>query len=557
MKHKNCRIAVLSIALSAIAPMCEASSLPAPADAARIDVIPEQENIPDTTQKIVAPDAATIVNAPEGSSEIAYELRSIRFAGGSLFSDAELNEIASPYLGDVTLDHLWKVASAVTRYYRDKGYFLSRAYVPEQELNNTTAEIRIIEGHISEVEFTIDNADSYIIRKLTKDLKQQKPISASYLESYMLRINDLGGIDASGVLKPASETKEGAVGLIVKKADKTENIGSIAVNNFGSRFLGAYQATANVTLNTVGLQTTDIYGSVSLPFDELRYIGAQHTVPFYPQWEMRLSGSYVYARPGSNLSAFDIKSDATNMGLGVYYKPIRQRLENLTFGAKFDLQNTNSDIFSDVALSRDRIRVIDISANYNLSDSWNGFNAFDAHYRQGVEWFGASDEGNPLLTRADAEPDFSVFKLYASRQQFLPHNFSINAALSAQISDAPLFSSEEFGYGGRAFGRAYNPSEITGDQGVSSSIELRYATRDDENHLSFMPYGFYDIGKIWEKGTAPDMSASSAGFGMVVSHDLGISLDAGLAFPLTKTQENPLYGNDSNPRAYFQTRFNF
>ena len=550
-------ITILFLILGSIASVSHASSLPAPADAARIDVIPKQQVAPTTNNNITAPEASISVNAPEGSNKIAYELNNIKFKGNTRFSSDELTSVVSSHMGNVTLDHLWKIAADITRYYRDEGYFLSRAYVPKQELDNSTATIHIVEGYIGHVTFENITSHNIVIQQLTQQLKAQHPLSVAQLESYMLRLNDLGGINASGILQPLTDEEEGAVELVIAKANKVDEIGSININNHGSRFLGAYQATANASLNLFSVHTTNIYGSLSLPADELRYIGVQHKIPLYPKWEAQLLGSYVYARPGSDLSAFDIKSDAVNLGAGLYYKSIRQRQENLTLGMKLDLQNTNSDIFSDVALSRDRIRTLDFSANYNLSDHWNGYNIIDAHYRQGVEWFGASNEGNPLLTRADADPDFSVFKIYALRQQFLPYHLSLHTAFSAQISDAPLFSSEEFGYGGRAFGRAYNPSEITGDQGVSSSVELRYAIPNLPHTFSLTPYGFYDIGKIWEKGSTPDESASSAGVGMTVSHHSGISLDAGLALPLTKAQDTPLYGNGSNPRFYVQTRFGF
>ena len=106
-------------------------------------------------------------------------------------------------------------------------------------------------------------------------------------------------------------------------------------------------------------------------------------------------------------------------------------------------------------------------------------------------------------------------------------------------------------------GRAYDPSEITGDQGLAGTVELRYTGFAPLGSISASPYGFYDIGKVWNKGLGEDQSASSAGAGLIFAHDNGLSLDTGIAFPLTRDIDTPLYGDEENPRLYVKTQFRF
>ena len=130
---------------------------------------------------------------------------------------------------------------------------------------------------------------------------------------------------------------------------------------------------------------------------------------------------------------------------------------------------------------------------------------------------------------------------------------------AGQVASAPLFSSEEFGYGGQRFGRAFDPSEITGDHGVAAGLELFYTDFPRYKSFEFMPFAFVDMGKVWNEDAGVGSStAASAGFGLNVTHPKsGISASVGMAWPLIREVESPLHGNGSSPRAYFQLRKSF
>jgi hemolysin activation/secretion protein len=130
--------------------------------------------------------------------------------------------------------------------------------------------------------------------------------------------------------------------------------------------------------------------------------------------------------------------------------------------------------------------------------------------------------------------------------------------VSGQIASKPLFSSEEFGYGGQDFGRAYDPSELVGDSGIKGSLEIRYLGLKPGFDVNLSPYAFYDIGKVWNEDTGGiSESGSSAGFGVSISHSTGFSGNFGLAYPLTRKINTPIDGNPEGPRYLFQARYSF
>ncbi|MBY0354143.1 MAG: BamA/TamA family outer membrane protein [Rickettsiales bacterium] len=121
-----------------------------------------------------------------------------------------------------------------------------------------------------------------------------------------------------------------------------------------------------------------------------------------------------------------------------------------------------------------------------------------------------------------------------------------------------LPASEEFGIGGPSFGRAYDLSEIMGDEGVAGSLEVRYQAIPEWRGLQTVPYIYYDLGKVWNNDTdGESFSAASAGLGVRFAHELGINAQLGLAFPLTREPERPIYGDHHSPRLLMQLGYGF
>ena len=84
------------------------------------------------------------------------------------------------------------------------------------------------------------------------------------------------------------------------------------------------------------------------------------------------------------------------------------------------------------------------------------------------------------------------------RIQTLTQSLRAVFAMNGQYALSQLLSSEEFGFGGVPFGHAYDPSQLTGDHGVSARAEGQFTVpyKDDFLRASEL-YTFYDIGSVW------------------------------------------------------------
>lgn len=535
-----------------------AQVIPGPADAGRIEVPMFEPRAEEAPAGVDVPQQTLDFAAPEGAAGIAFELKGVRIEGVTAFSENELADIYAPYVGrKITLDMVWAFAGQITERYRAKRFFLSRAFVPAQEIEDGTIVIRVVEGHVGRVEWQGGVKESRIIRQLTEELLQNRPLSTNVLESYLLRVNDLPGHSYRAVVQPSKAGAEEAAVTLAMVPQEKQGQGLVSFDNYGSRFLGPLQASLYYNDSFIPMQQTYLSLSASTPADELKYGAVLHQIPVLPRVNLELNGSYVVAEPGYSLEINEIESKSAEVGVGITYQPIRQWLENMTIGVKLTGKDTDTDILG-TPLIRDRVRVLRTSFAYDRADILSGYSYWNASFSRGLEIFGSSSEGEADLSRLEAAPDFMKVDFSYTRQQPISNDWLVLARVAGQWADSPLYSSEEFGFGGQGFGRAYDPSEITGDHGIAASAELRYNSAPAIGQLQFVPFAFYDVGKVWNIDAGLDGSASSAGLGVAITLPSGISATLTAAQPLTRDIDNPINGGgEKAPRLSFGLSYKF
>lgn len=549
---------LVTAGLFSAAAMAQLTQLPGSADPNRVQ---PRQVLPPSTVAPTLPTAPSEVelNIPENAENIPLALRRIDIQGVTAFDREELQAISQPRLNksSTTMATIWEIIGDINTLYRREGYFLSRAYVAEQDVSSGNVVINAVEGYISDVLLPEQFQDSRIVRSAVRRLTEQRPVTIAAVDELLLRLNDVTGSYVSGALAPTDETandvaaEPGAVSLILT-AEKSIGAGRITADNYGSRFLGPWTVTGLYQASIIPMQRTNFSASTSIPPDELKYAAINHTVPVTADVDVSLFASRIESAPGGTLAANDINSDVTNMGITGRWQLIRQRRHNLALGLTLDGQNSNGDVFGDTPLTRDRIRAARLMAEMDITDGWQGFNSLTITLNKGLSWLGASDEGDANLSRAEADPEFLATQISYQRQQVLPHSFLATFSLAGQYASGPLFSAEEFGYGGQTFGRAYDPSEIIGDHGLVAALELAYTNLSFGENISLQPYAFYDIGKVWNEDTDGDIaSAASAGAGIRLFLPYGVNANLGAAFPLTKPAAIPQYGHEQDPRLMF------
>ena len=554
---------ILSIFQSlVVCPKIVAAQVTGPADAGRVEdrikVIPPLNN---TKSMPSLGGNVENQNAPVGSEQITFVLKDIQLNGGASLSPEAVKATYAEFLNkNVTLDKVWVIASRLTALLQNEGYFLSRVYVPQQEIDGGKIQLNVVEGYVSEISLDDKAKNNHFVSDWTKRIQNQKPLKIKDIESLLLRLNDLPGNNYRAVLELPQDKNapEGATRLSILTVPK-KIIARTSIDNYGSRYLGPVEITQQVSMSLLPNQKTDLTLLSAIPSSELKYGGFTHSIPLDYFWGMDISASLTSAHPGYTLKVQDIVNKSRNYGIGFTYHQVRQRDEDLSFRISYDARDVESKILSSFPLATDHIRMLRASANYQKQDSLGGYNLGDVTLSQGLSLFGASEAGDSNLSRSQAKPDVQKLEMSYSRIQPLPYDLSAVTSLSGQLASGPLYASEEFGFGGQNMGRAYDSSEITGDSGIAGSLELRYQGLPATYDVLVMPYAFYDIGKVWNRDTGQrePLSASSAGAGFRISSNIGLSANLGFAVPLTREIETPLTSHKNGPRYIFQLSYDF
>ena len=534
-------------------------TLPGSADAGRVQQ--DKESVaPAPVSPSVLPmaPAAPTAQAPEGAAQVKFELKALVVDGATVYSSENL---LSPYrdrIGQqVTLKDIYAIADEIGARYRDGGYFLSRVEVPDQSISNGVVHIAVTEGYIGKVDVR-DGTTNSVMRAYMKRITDEKPLTTKTLESALLSLNDMPGVSYRAVLSamPNGDKGESLLTLLPQKKDPT---GSVGFDNYGSKFLGPHEVTATVSGSVAPLNQTTVSGLMSIPSKMLGFGTIHHAVTVLPDLIIAAEAGVTKARPGYNLAPLDIDSTATDVNVSIQYQWVRQRLENLATSLMIEGRNVHSDL-SDTPLTREHVRVARAKITYDKVDGWKGSNVMNFTVSRGIDGLGSSKAGDLELSRSEAKPDFTKLELGVSRLQNITRDWAVLLQGDGQWANGTLYASEEFGYGGQNFGRAFDSSEITGDKGAEGAIELRYDGWRDLQPINIEPYAFYDYGFIINNDPTEVRRdyGESAGAGVRFATTWGDTGNVGVAWPINHQELAPIYsGNPSSPRLMLQLSHNF
>ncbi len=461
--------------------------------------------------------------APPGADKVKIVIRGVRVVGSTIYSADELKALYADLLGtQTTLQTVYDIARRITAKYGSDGYVLSRAIVPPQELNPKGAIVRIqvIEGSINKVEWP-NKLSRYrdFFSDYTARITAERPANIKTIERYLLLANDLPGLKFTTTLKPSNQPETSV--LVVDVTEKPLDANA-RVDNRGTPSRGPYQFLTSATLNNIlGAHeaVTISYAGVS-PLKQLQYLSGNYRQVLTSEGLTGfVNGSYSWGRPGTAaLELLEFATRSTVIEAGAFYPLIRARERNLTLTGLAFMSDNYSDILG-APFNIDRLRGARLKADADIADRLQGVNQFNFTYSQGIEGLGSTGNGNALASRAAGRVDFTKFEATVSRTQPLLARFSAYASLYGQYAATSLLSSEQCGYGGRFFGRAFDPSQILGDHCWQALGELRFDPPITIPQISQAQlYAFADYGKVYTRepaaGTDPSAHGASAGAGL-------------------------------------------
>jgi hemolysin activation/secretion protein len=486
-----------------------------------------------------------ILSAPEPgpcplrSSTLTFTLTKVAFTGADTLTPDDLAPAYAGLVGKtVPVSTLCDIRDSASQILFHKGIF-ARVEIPQQKIAKGEVTFEVIEAYIARVRVLGNDGDAQAkVEDYIEELRGMKPFNIELAQRYLFLASDVPGVAISATLKPAGHER-GAVELDVTVVSYRPFDALLNVENFGSNSVGEFGALLRVDLNSftpwgdrttfVDYQTFDIKKeNVAQVLQQVR-IGSDGLLA---DW----SFSDGETHPLGSLTPLDLYSLSYVANIDLSYPIVRRRYESLSVTGGFNFIAEKVDAASS-ALSKDNLRIFYARMSGFETFRWDVpvWTQGEIELRKGVESLGASSITSPLLSRPGGNPGAFVVRSDASARIGPYYDFTGNLNFQGQYSDSALLSYEQQAIGNFTIGRGYDPASLNGDRAIAGSAEIHYSPMPASWIVTASPYGFYDIGRVWNLTVgSQNRQVRSIGGGMVFQITQRLRVDTFYAHPMDR-----------------------
>jgi hemolysin activation/secretion protein len=441
-------------------------------------------------------------------------------------SNDELKEIVAPYEDrELSFADIQEVASEITKAFREKGYFVARAYIPIQDVltQRGSLKLSIIEGKYGE--FHLENSSlvkDSILQGNLDSIKEDNIVSTRTLERAMLLINDTpGAVVTKAEVRPGSEV--GTSDFIIGTSATPRFDGYIIGDNYGSEYTSRYRAMAGLNINSpLGIGDRIALSALVSKNSDLLNGRVGYEFPILPNGTR---GEISYSKTTYELGDIYTPLDATgysDMVDGtISYPVIKTRLESLDTYMTL-AYNKMSDKVGSLREETDKdTKSIEIGAEYDKDHtllSLNSSSSIDVSLKGGELSFKEDTDRFDDEQGANTNGRYSKTNIELSNATELTRALRFENTLQLQYAfgGKNLDGSEDISIGGPYGVKFYPDSEESADNGYIFSSELIYALPPILGGW-YNSFGlFYDVGRAY-------MSDNTVGYEARTLQDAGVS----------------------------------
>lgn len=413
----------------------------------------------------------------KGAAGVKFQLRDLLFEDNWIFSSEQLKAQVAGYIGrTIEINELSKITDILTAYYKKRGYFLSRAYIPPQTIKDGVVLVKLREGRLGEIIIKGNKRYSReLIRNTLKVVRGEGAVRTADVERGLLSLMDYPGLHVAATFKPGDRPGTSDIVLDVKE-DRFYKVGA-DYNNFGSKYVSEHRIGVSADLyNLAGWGDALYFHAVGglEGLDKLNYGRLEYVLPLgYTGFRMGLFYNQMNYELVGDLSALEAEGQLEGGGIWFSYPIIRSRNLNWYIDAGFDIKNVSQDILGD-SVGKDKLRYAHVGTTLQWIDVLNGTNSVSIRgYTGFAGMLDGMDQDYKHTIRQDTEVVYNKAEIEVYRIQQLPCGFAALLNGVAQYSRDRLPSSEEISIGGAGTVRGYAQSEFSGDSGLYANAELR------------------------------------------------------------------------------------
>ncbi len=482
---------------------------------------------------------------PSQRDEVRFLLKEVRFRGAEgLVAEQELQRITAGWIGhEVSRAGLRSLTERITGYLNTKGFLLSRAVLPEQEVSTGVVTIAIVPAK-SDGQLAYHRQGRVRLRQRYLDTIGQHAVVAGgvlrsgQLERSLLLISSQPGLSAHGRLEAGATPGTSKVNIDLSEGPLFT--GGITADNLGNRYTGSFRTIASVACNDpfgYGDQLSAMWSQSA----HAHQGQANYSVPVGTDGLRAAFGfSGMSYRLAEQLSSYDFAGNSSVIDAGLSYPISLHQSGSLQVQVKYRYRDFE-DRQHAVTISNGHSGTLNTTLSGDSYDTMFGQPAYNV-WNIGITAGSLKRTNITAGYSSDAAQNGSYGRLNAgcTRVQRIDGNTLVNIACYGQAASTNLDSSEKFLLGGPYGIRAYPIGEAAGDQGLLANAELRYQVRNGLDLLGFYDYGYIELQKSQNQspGTATNRNTY-----WLQGAGLGLNYNAGRHFSIRAVWAHTLGDN--------------
>lgn len=490
-----------------------------------------------TQPGVVLPGSAVAVPPPAASAADASKrvrITSVTVRGNTLVPTQDLLAaagVAEPLAStETSLADLQKMAGAMTRLYRERGFAVASVVLPSQDISNGQVQLQVFEGALDtitvapqalgdKVKEAISAAGYQAIPEARRNALRQADI-----ERAIMVAAEVSGEKVEGNLVPGGPV--GSTGFELEARPQNKATGLLTVDNSGAASTGKAQVSGQLAVRSLvavgDLLNVNVFASEKV--SRLNSFGVGYDLPVgVDGWRAGARASHTGYDLGGTFAAVDMEGTAD--ALGVYGSYALHRRFNAAVDWRFGLNQVALKDKQRGASTSDRESAIywtDLRGSYN-DTAWgqSAFNQWGAAINFGDLTYNGAAETALDARELRRAGNYQVLTVDYLRDQVIAGPWSAQFALRGQAANKNLDSYHKFRLGGANAVRAFAEGEAAGDQGHLVRAELAYSSQIAFNGgtATSRLAAFYDEGSVDTNysplpANASNNKAKRAGYGL-------------------------------------------
>lgn len=473
----------------------------------------------------------------------------------------------------ITLGQIESIADRITKFYRERGFILAKAYIPKQEVRDGIVTLTLLLGMLGDV--TVSNNKVYAEGSISSvfDNDLTKPVTSSLVEENLYLLNDFPGLSVSGYFEPGHQVGDTKLNINVNNEDKYSS--NIRLDNHGTLDTGKYRLYADLQANNL-LGITDLLNlsilTATAPSNTNYWKFNYQAKLFSPRWFANIESStnqFVVDQENSNLNLNGIVSTE---GLSVLYKLNRSRVSNDTLEIK--QQSITSDLqlgdLPDLGNALDeKISTTSLTYKFDfLQEKQKRLHQGNITYTSGQYEYGDTvDTGKEFkyLTM-----DYSILTFL--KIPFTDSNSRLIFRAGGQFAGKYLSSIAKYALSGPSRARAFSPNVFSADDAIFTSMDMIFNSPDIFDFTIFGETKFKDIVKPfifvdYAYGIQRAINSAKkdvkgelfdAGIGLKFNYSNNVQGNIQVAFPINSQFSDPdIVVKEDGMRVVFDFQYKF